>query len=86
MKYTLTVTEVDKLPDNWATNTAWPGPGIYRAKTEADKNNLYIVDDYSVSFCFNAMKQLQPVEDNSGTVSEALLLKAIVAAAHGKVA
>ena len=86
MKYTITTTEVDKLPENWAMVSGWPGNGVYRVTTDAEKNHLYVVDDYGVNLCYNLSKQLQPVEENSGTVSEALLLKAIVAASHGRVA
>lgn len=85
MKYVIEIIEIDKCPTDWGTTTAWPGQGIYRSK--AEPSYLYHVNQYSVNFIPNAEQFLgRPFADQGEAVSEALLLKAIVAASHGKVA
>ena len=85
MKYVIEIIEIDKCPEDWTTTAAWPGKGIYRSK--AEPTYLYHVYEYGVSFITNNEQFVgQRFEDQGGTVSEALLLKAIVAASHGRVA
>lgn len=85
MKYVIEIIEIDKCPTDWTTATAWPGRGIYRSK--AEPSYLYHVYEFGVTFVAdNGQFLAQPFVDQGAAVSEALLLKAIVAAAHGRVA
>ena len=84
MKFIIEISEVDKCPDSWTSKDNWPGPGIYKAKTEG--HCLYHVNEHGVNYLsFPEELMRTPYQDPGESVSEALLLKAIAAASKAKV-
>lgn len=83
MKYIITVSHLQQRPTDWTNQKAWPAPGIY---TVEDDSSMYHVSKWSVDYIGNTDGFLkQPCNDDGGTVSETLLLKAIAAAARAEV-
>ena len=70
------------LPLEWAHSESWPKNGIYKVPGEPDK--LYHVNKYGVNVIYD-ISHFQEIPEQSGLVSELLMLKAIAAAAHAKV-
>lgn len=81
MKLQFTVKD-HTLPENWAHHGSWPSKGVYRVASEPER--LYVVGSWNVDVIYDTGSFVL-VEDGGESVSEALLLKAIAAAAHAKV-
>jgi len=76
--------EIEALPTDPYSASNWPEPGVYRVMTKDEKNNLYLVNDYTVNTAHGVLS-LGTTEDRSTggpvNITEELLLKAIAAAA-----
>ena len=84
MKYVIEIIEVPTCPTDWTIKSNWPGPGIYKAKTEG--HCLYQVYEHGVNYIAQPDELLRtPYKDQGEAVSESLLLKAIAAASRAEV-
>jgi hypothetical protein len=85
MKYIIEIIEVETLPNDWTKMSSWPGPGIYKVKSESCVYHI-AADGYSVDYIgMPALFTKTEFVDHGHPITEALLLKAIAAASRAEV-
>lgn len=57
-------TQLDKLPRNWENASNWPGPGVYWIETGAEKDNLFVVDQWSVTCHYDIVRALTFIDED----------------------
>ena len=90
-KYIINITEIEDIPTNWASRSAWENEGIFYCKKESA---FYFVTEHSASYIGKAEwlmgSPLALIKSNGNAdatpaITESLFLKAIAAASRAEV-